>query len=192
MRLLKYDVDYKYIAGSSLYLADTLSRAYDTSTEKDVVENVNIVCQLQSADDLQLTSLKTALEADKESNELKRVILSGWPDDKTSLPASVKPYFHIRDELSVIDDFIVKGQQLFIPAELRKETLNNLHRSHLGYDSMVRRARENMFWVGMPRDIKQIADNCKNSLDLVDFNALLKGMGLWHLCGLQIRMPHKM
>ena len=160
MRLLKYDIDYKYIAGTSLYLADTLSRAYDTSADSEVIENVNNVYHLQDYQDIQLGDLKSALNNDDEAVELKKVIMSGWPEDKSSLHFSVRPYFHVRDELSVDNDFIIKGQQLFIPVKLRSEVLNNLHRSHMGYDSMIRRARENMFWVGMPKAIKQIADNC--------------------------------
>ena len=54
MRLLKYDIDYKYIAGTSLHLADTLSRAYDTSTSFDVgnCEHINSICNLQEFPDM--------------------------------------------------------------------------------------------------------------------------------------------
>ena len=121
---------------------------------------MNNVYHLQDYQDIQLGDLKSALNNDDEAVELKKVIMSGWPEDKSSLHFSVRPYFHVRDELSVDNDFIIKGQQLFIPVKLRSEVLNNLHRSHMGYDSMIRRARENMFWVGMPKAIKQIADNC--------------------------------
>jgi transposase InsO family protein len=36
-----------------------------------------------------------------------------------------------------------------------------LHAAHLGYDSMLRRARELLFWPGMAQDIKQTADSCE-------------------------------
>ena len=61
--------------------------------------------------------------------------MTGWLEDTPSLHFSVRPYFHIRDELLVDNDFIIKGQQLFLPVKLRSEVLNNLNRSHMGYDN---------------------------------------------------------
>jgi hypothetical protein len=46
----------------------------------------------------------------------------------------------MRDELSVVDGVIVKGEAIFIPKMLRAEMKSRLHSSHLGYDSMMRRA----------------------------------------------------
>jgi hypothetical protein len=36
-----------------------------------------------------------------------------------------------------------------------------LHSSHLGYDSMMRKARNTIFWPGITKDVKQLADNCE-------------------------------
>ena len=36
-----------------------------------------------------------------------------------------------------------------------------LHAAHLGYYSMMRRARQSIFWPGMAKEIKQIADCCE-------------------------------
>ena len=35
-----------------------------------------------------------------------------------------------------------------------------LHSAHLGLASMMRRARDTIFWLGMRHDIQQLADNC--------------------------------
>ena len=39
--------------------------------------------------------------------------------------------------------------------------LLNLVKSHLGADSMVRQARECVFWPGMATEIKQLAGDCE-------------------------------
>ena len=88
------------------------------------------------------------------------VIRSGWPEKKTTLQPSVIPYFHNRDELTICEGLIVKGQQIYIPKKLRPIVIKKLHRAHLGYDSMVRRARETVFWIGMANDLQQTANNC--------------------------------
>ena len=46
-----------------------------------------------------------------------------------------------------------------IPSELRTDMKKRLHAAHLGYDNMMRRARETIFWHGMYQDVKQMADN---------------------------------
>ena len=38
--------------------------------------------------------------------------------------------------------------------------LKSFHLAHLGIDSMLRRARETVYWPGMNNNIKQIAHNC--------------------------------
>ena len=38
--------------------------------------------------------------------------------------------------------------------------MEHLHTAHMGYDSMVRRARDSIFWLGMPADTKQLVNNC--------------------------------
>ena len=36
-----------------------------------------------------------------------------------------------------------------------------LHSAHLGYDNILRRARELLYWPGMAQDIKQTAEHCE-------------------------------
>jgi hypothetical protein len=88
-------------------------------------------------------------------------ILNGWPEDKDRVPNSALPFFDMRDELSVVDGVIVKGEAIFYPKILRAELKSRLHSSHLGYDSMMRSARNTIFWPGIARDVKQLAENCE-------------------------------
>ena len=66
-------------------------------------------------------------------------------------------YFDVRDTLTTCDGIILKGER-----HLVKE---RLHSAHLGYDSMMRRARDLVFWPGMSREIKQLADSCEICLE---------------------------
>ncbi|GFR63967.1 hypothetical protein ElyMa_005495500 [Elysia marginata] len=45
-----------------------------------------------------------------------------------------------------------------------------LHAAHLAYDSMMRRARETVFWIGMSTEIKQMADTCESCQNLKPAN----------------------
>ena len=50
---------------------------------------------------------------------LKEVILTGWPADKKSLPVILNPYYSYRDELSVYNRLIFRGERLVIPHAIR-------------------------------------------------------------------------
>jgi hypothetical protein len=70
----------------------------------------------------------------------------------------------MRDDLSVVDGVIVKGKAIFIPKMLRVEWKSKLHSSHLGYDSMMRRARNTIFWHGYQIIATFYFENIKSNL----------------------------
>ena len=71
-----------------------------------------------------------------------------------------QPYFKWRDELVIYEDIIFKGDKIVIPQKLRRRMLAELHKSHIGIQGCLRRARESMFWPGMNSDIKNIVQTC--------------------------------
>ena len=52
---------------------------------------------------------------------------------------------------------LLKREADVIPSELRTSITMRLHSAHLGYDSMLRRARGNVFWPGISSDIKTVS-----------------------------------
>ena len=93
-----------------------------------------------------------------------------WMNDKSvkfqiesrhEVPASVHAYFSMRDELAVSDGLIFRGERVVIPEGMRKLTKECLHRSHLGVESVLRRARECLYWPNMAADIRQVVENCE-------------------------------
>ena len=52
---------------------------------------------------------------------VKKAVLDGFPDTKDEQPAVIHQYFEIRDELSVDDGVILKGQRCIIPQTLRQK-----------------------------------------------------------------------
>ena len=46
---------------------------------------------------------------------MTELILNGWPEDKDRVPNSALQFFDMRDELSVVDGVIVKGEAILIP-----------------------------------------------------------------------------
>jgi len=161
MRLHKYDITFQYVPGRSLVLADTLSRAFPTqrNSQEHCVHAMNSGA-LPDIPDQRLQEIRNATETNEEARQLLQTIRNGWPPQRDQLPPRVRPYFSFRDTLSDDNGLIVKGERIFIPFPARAQIKAQLHSAHLGYDSMLRRARDTMFWIGMSNDIKQLADNC--------------------------------
>ena len=101
-----------------------------------------------------LSEIQRETESDEILQLIKPIILQGWPEDKDKVPASLTPYFHIRDELSVQNGLIFQGERVVVPKSMRSTMIQAVHKSHLGINSCLRRARECLFWPGMSAEIK--------------------------------------
>ena len=161
LRIQGYDLHIVYKKGKEMTLADTLSRAYIyRPSEQQDIETINSLDFILIRPE-RLEKLKAATAQDENLQTLKAIIMSGWPDDKTTLPAEITPYFSFRDELSVQDGLIIKGDRVVIPWNMRAEIKKLLHSTHSGIDACLRRARECVYWPGMTSDITQIVAGCE-------------------------------
>ncbi|GLV46580.1 hypothetical protein CBL_21312, partial [Carabus blaptoides fortunei] len=84
----------------------------------------------------------------------------GWPEKKEQVPVEIREYWHYRDELSVNNGMIFKGQNIIIPRAMRKEALNKIHSSHLGIEACLRKARDIIFWPYMSSEIRDKVAKC--------------------------------
>ena len=121
MRLQKYDYEVRYERGTNLHLADTLSRAYLPTTAHPTgadFESIHTATFLPVSN-ARLREIQQATENDDGLRILKDVILRGWPIERSQVPAQITPYFSMRDELSLQDGVIFRGERIVVPASLR-------------------------------------------------------------------------
>ena len=98
LRLYRYDVDFRYIEGSKLFIADTMSRAY--LVVPDTHLRVMMVNALKGESDQRIKEVKEATVTDESMQTLLDIIKEGWPEHKKDVPSEVRPYFDVRDTLS--------------------------------------------------------------------------------------------
>ena len=166
LRLQRYNLAVSYKKGAAMFLADTLSRAY--LPHDPLVSAAPHVAALESLDATvelpvsaaRLRQMAAASVADETCQRLARVIRSGWPETKSAADPALGPYFDVRDELTVQGDLIFKGQQLVVPAALRKELMDVAHGGHMGMEASLRRMRECLFWPRMAADIRALVGTC--------------------------------
>ena len=162
MRLQKYDFTVHYERGENMHLADMLSRAYlpYNSKEVDDFESVNMVRYLPVSDH-RLDKIRAETWKDQCLQGLSDTILVGWPEKEEHAPALTHPYFSMRNELTVQDGLVFKGNSVVMPKSLRADMKLKIHSSHLGIGARLRRARECIYWPGMSAEMKHHISSCE-------------------------------
>ena len=101
-----------------------------------------------------MKQIQDATSEDQIFQSLHDTIISGWPKKKSECNPELLQFFNYRDELTVNNGVILKGDTIVIPHQLRKKILSQLHVGHIGIQGTIRRARDVIFWPGITNDIK--------------------------------------
>ena len=168
MRLQRYRINVVYKKGTTLYLADTLSRATLPTTNDCKQTNFEVFrLNLENEDtdtdgitSLTLLQLRVNTLKDPILNDLANVIISGWPPSKGGMPATLTPYWTFRDELTVQNGLLYKGAQVIVPASMCSSMLQKIHGAHLGPESNYRMCKDILFWPGMKSEIHEMCTSC--------------------------------
>ena len=153
-----------------MYLADTLSRHCNRDeahlTRSAFEEEIEGTPRIEEINQMivsekQMLRLQNKTGKDEVLQMVKAIIQNGWPESKHSLPVTVTPYFHIRNELVVQNGLIFRGDRVVILKALRKEMIENLHVTHQGVESSLRRARESIYWPNMNSKVKDYISRCE-------------------------------
>ena len=160
LRLSKYDIQVVYVGSKSVLLADTLSRLVEQGNARDIPGLDVSIAQVLKVEPTLLESLQEDTKADPTLAELTVLILTGWPNSMQDIPEHMHPYWCFRDELTILDGLIMKGNRVVIPTSMRPATLNRLHDENQGLTSMLQRARRTFYWPKLQDDIIDMVHKC--------------------------------
>ena len=73
-------------------------------------------------------------------------------------------YWDFRDELSIDEGLLLKGQRIVIPACLCEEYLQRLHHGHLSAMKVQQNARQHLYWPGLDADIIDYTRRCQECI----------------------------
>ena len=110
LRLQNYAIEVQYKKGKLMYPADTLSHAYwqqEHQMSVKCLKNVEQQAALAQTPD-RLKRLQKAMKLDDSLKILQEIIVNGCPK-KSMVDERLLPYYGLRSELVVDDDFIFKG-----------------------------------------------------------------------------------
>ena len=106
----------------------------------------------------------------KYIKKIKGYIQNGWPKNQKLVDKEIIPYFKVKEKLKIVDNLILKGDQILIPSMLRRKILNILHEGHMGIQRCRNLARQTVYWPNIYNDIANIVNNCEICLKFRNSN----------------------
>ena len=119
----------------------------------------------QRALNMRLTEVLEVADDDPVYQELKTVIMNGFPKSKNQPFKCLTEYWCVHDDLSFDNDLIMYGCRLLISHTMRNEMSRRLHESHQGITRTRERARLAIYWPGIDHDIEKVITPCKTCQD---------------------------
>ena len=171
LRLQRYDLKVRYVPGKFLYIADTLSRAFDQSnvpTDSDMHHEMehlihSVITNLPISD-VKLMELRELNYSDPTMQMLHKYAREGWPEHKRNVPSPLKSFWDVRNDIHDTDGILLKDNRLVIPSAWREGILHKLHTIHCGIEKTKANARMTVFWPGMTKHIEEMVSRCEKCM----------------------------
>ena len=141
----------------------------DNQPEPSAAEIRSLVDQ-SNQENAQIQELQDHAKKDDTYQQLKEVILQGFPDHKNQLPGRLRQYWQVHRELSIEDGILLHGCRLLVPTAMRKKILEHLHSSHQGIVRTKQQAHLALYWPGMDNNIENITAACTQCRDHLPSN----------------------
>ena len=183
LRLQNYYIQVEYKKGETMFLADTLSRAYlknelVSQTQDSDIHSIREQLftfeleQIKHGEDLSVSPTRPKKLCEETAKDEELQILSdgiheGWPE--TLLEAHnydrrrrqvMELYWNSRDELTIEDGLVYKGHRLVIHFTESSGVVKSLHESHIGIEGTLRRACDIVYWPGITAQLKGHLSRC--------------------------------
>ena len=155
-RLIPYNYSVEFKKGKSMLIADALSRLPNSNLDPNNYEKEFFICYTEPDTCLSLKKIKEAAQKDENYQKLISFIQNrSFCDDPY-----VKSYSKVYPELSVIDDIILRGERIVLPASLTHKAVVLAHEGHQGMVRSKQRLREYYYWSGIDLDVEIFVRNC--------------------------------
>ena len=147
IKIQGYNFSVAYKQGSSMILADALSRLPNPTKRDSIPLDLHIddidLSDNPTTEDIDLVhfgcskreTLRQQTACDPVMRELQQVIYTGWPESVKNCHPNCGFIWPYRDELGVSSGVIFKGIQVIIPEKMRNDILSQLDNlGHLGIE----------------------------------------------------------
>ena len=107
-----------------------------------------------------MEEFKEETAKDETLQLLSRKVIQGWPDSVKKIDPEVKPYWLLREDISVEDGLIFLGSRVIVPESLRGNILQQIHGGHLGIEKCELRAKSCVYRPDIYKEIESLVNSC--------------------------------
>ena len=93
-------------------------------------------------------------------------MMQEWLDHIKLLPVPLKPFWQLKEDLSIVYLYITFQGRFYIPSVLSASCLKALHQGHPGIVKMKLRAQTSMYWLVLNNEIENRVMHCEPCLVL--------------------------
>ena len=169
LKIIDKDIKFYYQNGPSMHINDALSRLSDHNTRRgnaEEIQGLNIqICEISPVQsNLTITKIQQETANDPIMQQLIKYIIEGWPAKQQDVIQQLQSYHTFKEEMSVTDGLIFKGERIVIPNNLQAKALETIHRSHMGIQKTLDRSKGCFYWSGISKDITHVCETCEECL----------------------------
>ena len=163
LRMQAFDAKIVYRPGKS-NIADCLSRLNnrtwaDLPQNGDTHDYVCCIAKFSVPNAIKFSDFDKASENDVELATLRKCIMGNvWNDENCA------QYKHLKDELCVCGNIVLRGTRLIVPKSLREQVLNLAHEGHQGICKTKSRLRTKVWWPKMDNEAEKLCRKCRSCL----------------------------
>ena len=88
------------------------------------------------------------------------MVKNGWSESFSECPSAAKPFYNVKEELSLADGVLLKVDRVVVLSSMRVDMLKRIHEGHIGIEKSKARAKEVMYWPRMNAEIEDYISKC--------------------------------
>ena len=188
LTMMQYDYELCHRPGKEMTLVDALSRLSGADNHPVFDQQVRVHSLVEITDE-RIAKLAAETQNDIILQKLMKVFREGWPQSIKGLDSDLRPFWSIRDDISMMDGLVLCGSRIMIPSASRKKVLEEIHEGHQGEVKCKLRAQNAVYWPGMYKEIEGMVKVCATCQELANAKPKAPMMPMdvpptaWHTVG---------
>ena len=127
LKIQPYDITIKYVQGQKVPVAGALSRVSPSGKTEIKGFDVIIYDLTTTLSHVQVEAIQKATRGDQVLQMLMQQMMQGWADHIKLLPVALKPFWQLKENLSIEHLCITFQGRFYIPSVVRASCLKALH-----------------------------------------------------------------